>query len=296
LQTEQGETPADTPAAQPSLTEAPPLVCPAQVPDIMRAPAKQRPIADQPELPVHDAAQKPAQPAMAKPDASQPKFPGGEPPISPTISDAASAKPVQAAPVAPSPEAAPPSMPVSPDPAPRTAPAAAASTATTLPSDQAPAAQVAPVLVRLSHAPDGAQRLTVRLDPPELGHVQVRIDRPPEAPARVEITVEKAETLQMLLRDQPQLQRALDQAGVPAEGRSISFHIAAPEPAPRSEPLTPPAAGVAAGGLSGDGSHGTQRQNGQPGQQQGHMQDTGQPDATSAALTGWVRGGLDITA
>ena len=85
----------------------------------------------------------------------------------------------------------------------------------------------------MGHAPDGAQRLTVRLDPPELGQVQVRIDRPPDAPARVEITVEKPETLTLLLRDQPQLQHALDQAGVPPEGRSVTFHIASPEPASR---------------------------------------------------------------
>ena len=81
----------------------------------------------------------------------------------------------------------------------------------------------------MAHAPDGTQRLTLRLDPPELGHVQIRIDRPPDAPARVEITVEKPETLTLLLRDQPQLQRALDQAGVPPDGRSVTFHIATAE-------------------------------------------------------------------
>lgn len=255
----------------------------------------QRPEVAQPEMPpLHDAAPRSAQPALARPEASQVKAPISEPAVSPPIPEAPGAKPAQT----PASEAAPPSLPVSPDPAPRTAPAATESTAPPLPSHQAtsPAAQVAPVLVRLSHAPDGAQRLTVRLDPPELGHVQVRIDRPPQAPARVEILVEKAETLQMLLRDQPQLQRALDQAGVPPEGRSVSFHIAAPEPAPRSEPLTAPAAGVAAGGLSGDGSHGTQRQGEQAGHQQGHTHDAAEPDAPSAALTGWVRGGLDITA
>ena len=131
------------------------------------------------------------------------------------------------------------------------------------------AAQIAPALVQMGHAPDGAQRLTVRLEPPELGQVQVRIDRPPEAPARVEITVEKAETLTLLLRDQPQLQRALDQAGVPAEGRSVTFHVASPEPTARRASRRPrPAPGVAAGGLSGDGSHGASRQGGQSARQQ----------------------------
>ncbi len=102
--------------------------------------------------------------------------------------------------------------------------------------------------MQIGHASDGAQRLTVRLDPPELGHVQVRIDRPSEAPARVEITVEKSETLTLLLRDQPQLQRALDQAGVPAEGRSVTFHVAPSDPAQRSDPSTAPASGAATGG------------------------------------------------
>ncbi len=91
--------------------------------------------------------------------------------------------------------------------------------------------------------PDGAQRLTVRLDPPELGQVQIKIDRPSDAPARVEITVQKQETLTLLLRDQPQLQRALDQAGVPADGRTVTFHIAASGPSMRTDAGTTPVPG-----------------------------------------------------
>jgi hypothetical protein len=159
-----------------------------------------------------------------------------------------------------------------------------------------PAAQLAPALVQMGHAPDGAQRLTVRLDPPELGLVQVRIDRPAEAAARVEITVEKPETLTLLLRDQPQLQHALDLAGVPAEGRSVTFHVASPEPSRNSEPATAPAPGVAAGGLSGDGSHGAPRQGGQSGRQQTSAQDGRETEFTPIGLSGWLRGGLDITA
>jgi flagellar hook-length control protein FliK len=157
-------------------------------------------------------------------------------------------------------------------------------------------AQMAPVLVSLGHASDGAQRLTMRLDPPELGHVQVRIDRPTDASARVEITVEKVETLTLLLRDQPQLQHALDLAGVPAEGRSVTFHVASPEPAPRSEPAPAPALAVAAGGPSGDGSHGASRNGGQPERHQSGATDAGDTGFTPAAPPGWARGGLDITA
>lgn len=68
--------------------------------------------------------------------------------------------------------------------------------------------------------------MTLRLQPADLGSVQVRIDRPAEAPVRVEISVSRPETLTLMLRDQSQLQRTLDQAGVPQEGRSVTFQLA----------------------------------------------------------------------
>jgi hypothetical protein len=164
------------------------------------------------------------------------------------------------------------------------------------PAQRTPAAQIAPALMQVGHAPDGAQRLTVRLDPPELGRVQIKIDRPPEAPARVEITVEKQETLTLLLRDQPQLQRALDQAGVPAEGRNVTFHIAAPEPSPHSDPGTMPVPGTAAGGLAGDGSQGAARQHGRHADRRPGAADEDGAEFTPVAASGWLRAGLDITA
>jgi flagellar hook-length control protein FliK len=159
-----------------------------------------------------------------------------------------------------------------------------------------PAAQITPALMQLGHAPDGAQRLTMRLDPPELGHVQIKIDRPSDAPARVEITVEKPETLSMLLRDQPQLQRTLDQAGVPVEGRNVTFHVATPEPASRSDTGTAPVPNTTAGGLTGDGSHGTARQHTQSGRRQHDATDDGGAEFTPIQASGWMRAGLDITA
>jgi flagellar hook-length control protein FliK len=159
-----------------------------------------------------------------------------------------------------------------------------------------PAAQIAPALMQTSHAADGAQRLTVRLDPPELGHVQVKIDRPSDAPARVEITVQKQETLTLLLRDQPQLQRALDQAGVPADGRTVTFHIAASGPSMRTDPGTMPVPGTAAGGLTGDGSQGAARQHGQSARPGRDTTDEDEAEFTPIAARGWLRAGLDITA
>jgi Flagellar hook-length control protein FliK len=177
-----------------------------------------------------------------------------------------------------------------------TAPGAQTAAAPPRPTVASPAEQVAPVLVSMAHAPDGTQRLTLRLDPPELGHVQIRIDRPSDAPARVDITVERAETLTLLLRDQPQLQRALDQAGIPPDGRSVTFHVAATEASPRYDG-GPGSGGTGTGSSgAGDASYGAHHQGGRP--TRGGFADTNDTntDFALAAAPGWVRAGLDITA
>jgi len=159
-----------------------------------------------------------------------------------------------------------------------------------------PAAQVAPALVALTHAPDGVPRLTLRLDPPELGLVQIRIDRPQDAPARVEITVQRQETLTLLLRDQPQLQTALNQAGVPLDGRSITFHLVAPDPVARSDGSVPNS-GTDFAGQSGNGADGASRQGGSAQQRSADgMDDNNDANFTPIAVPTWLRAGLDITA
>lgn len=174
-------------------------------------------------------------------------------------------------------------------------PATAAPPASVAPAAAAPAspaAQVAPALMSLAHAPDGAQRLTLRLQPPDLGQVQVRIDRPLEAPVRVEITVQRPETLNLLLRDQPQLQRALDQAGVPAEGRTLTFQLS-PQPGPSLHGVH--GMTVMTGG-AGDGASrgGTGREPASP-QSSAPGDDEPLPDDLPVAPR-WLRAGLDITA
>nr|WP_294509871.1 flagellar hook-length control protein FliK [uncultured Rhodopila sp.] len=104
------------------------------------------------------------------------------------------------------------------------APSPPAHTAPTAPTP--PAAQIGSALLTLGPAADGSQQMTLRLHPAELGVVQVQIGRSDTGAPHVEITAEKADTMQALLRDQPQLHRALDDAGVPAAGRTIAFHTA----------------------------------------------------------------------
>jgi hypothetical protein len=173
--------------------------------------------------------------------------------------------------------------------------AAAASASVSQPdaAAAAPTQQVAAAVVSLAGAPGGGQRMTLRLEPAELGQVQIRIDRPTDAPAQVEITVQRPETLTLLLRDQPQLQRALDQAGVPADGRGVTLHITAPESAASSGNSA--SSSVAAGADPGQGGgSGAGTRSGEQGRS-GNAADQ-DPDDTSIPLPRWLRAGLDITA
>jgi hypothetical protein len=89
-----------------------------------------------------------------------------------------------------------------------------------------PAEQVAPALLMLAKTADGGQLMTVRLHPAELGMVQVRIAQAASGTTQIDITAENPATLLALQRDQPQLHRTLDEAGISAAGRTVSFHVA----------------------------------------------------------------------
>ena len=84
-------------------------------------------------------------------------------------------------------------------------------------SDNAvPIAGVAVEIV--SRAQDGLRRFEIRLDPPELGRIDVRLDVDNGGNVTSRLTVERAETLDLLRRDAPQLERALQHAGLNTEG------------------------------------------------------------------------------
>ena len=89
-----------------------------------------------------------------------------------------------------------------------------------------PPAQVASFVASLASNGNSAQRLTLRLDPIELGHIEVTIDRQHGMPAAITLSVERPETLLRLVRDQEQLSRALDRAGLTAGDRDLRFQLA----------------------------------------------------------------------
>lgn len=159
-----------------------------------------------------------------------------------------------------------------------------------------PAAQISPALVSLGGSAT-SQHLTIRLDPEELGRVQIRIERSGDSAARVTLTAERPQTLELLVRDHAQLQNALDQAGIPAEGRSVTFQLSgtAVDGGKDSTAGTFGSGGGLAG--QGGGSNFGARQNGPQGGQSGAQFGTAdQPEAENAAVARWLRVGIDITA
>ncbi|RYE09824.1 MAG: flagellar hook-length control protein FliK [Hyphomicrobiales bacterium] len=71
----------------------------------------------------------------------------------------------------------------------------------------------------------GSSRFTLRLDPPELGRVDVRMHVDPQGGVTARLTVERAETLDMFQRDQRQLERALAQAGLDSARTTLEFSL-----------------------------------------------------------------------
>ena len=113
--------------------------------------------------------------------------------------------------------------------------------------------------------------------------MEIRIERPADAPARVVLAVERPDTLMMLMRDQPQLNRALDAAGVSPDGRTLQFSLG------QTGAGLSNAGGGSAGGSNGGSDH--SRQSAGDGGRQGEP-----PRRSPLPQGGWLRAGVDITA
>ena len=74
-------------------------------------------------------------------------------------------------------------------------------------------------------AQTGKSRFEIRLDPAELGRIDVRLDVDRQGQVTSHLTVEKPETLAMLRQDAPQLQRALQDAGLKTSDGGLQFSL-----------------------------------------------------------------------
>ena len=72
---------------------------------------------------------------------------------------------------------------------------------------------------------DGNTRFQMRLDPPELGRIDVKLDIDKSGQINARLVVEKSETLDLMQRDQRALERALQQAGLDASKTNLEFSL-----------------------------------------------------------------------
>jgi hypothetical protein len=128
----------------------------------------------------------------------------------------------------PPPRAAEPTSTLTPAPLPSAAPGPAATPAPPLGNAVTPAAPVpiAGLAVEIAaRAQSGKNHFKIRLDPPELGRIDVRLDVDRDGNVTSRLVVERTETLDLLRRDAPNLERAFQQAGLKTSDNSLQFSL-----------------------------------------------------------------------
>lgn len=72
---------------------------------------------------------------------------------------------------------------------------------------------------------DGQNEFTIRLNPPEMGRIDVRLEFQADGGVKAALSAEKPETLSLLQRDSSALERALNDAGVKTNSGSLNFSL-----------------------------------------------------------------------
>jgi flagellar hook-length control protein FliK len=72
---------------------------------------------------------------------------------------------------------------------------------------------------------NGQNKFTIRINPPELGRIDVRLEFLADGGVRAALSAEKPETLNLLQRDAAALERALNDAGVKTDAGSLNFSL-----------------------------------------------------------------------
>ncbi len=94
------------------------------------------------------------------------------------------------------------------------------------PASATPHVPVSALAVHIAQqASNGARRFDIRLDPPELGRIEVRLDVSRDGQVMTHLVVERSETLDLLQRDARQLERALQNAGLDVSEDGMKFSL-----------------------------------------------------------------------
>ncbi|MGA2895509.1 MAG: flagellar hook-length control protein FliK [Xanthobacteraceae bacterium] len=76
-----------------------------------------------------------------------------------------------------------------------------------------------------AHAQGGSSQFDIRLDPPELGRIDVRLGFDSNGQLTSHVTVDRPETLTLLQSQQPHLEQALQQAGLKTADNGLQFSL-----------------------------------------------------------------------
>jgi len=183
-------------------------------------------------VPPDRAASNVPRPEVVKPDGAQP---GHAPDPAPAQSSGAG----PAAGGNPATDAAPPSAAVPPAAAAAAPAAVPAAVAGSQATNLSATFQVAPQhrdsadptaidklgLAIAAKSVDGVRHFDIRLDPPELGRVQVHLAVDDSGRAQASLVVDKPQTLELLQRDAPNLGRALSDAGLYLSNNGLNFSL-----------------------------------------------------------------------
>jgi flagellar hook-length control protein FliK len=92
------------------------------------------------------------------------------------------------------------------------------------PAPSAPPAEQVAVQIQRAAA-QGQSKVQIRLNPAELGRVDVKLDVGDDGHVRAVVSVDKPETLDLMQRDPRALERALQAAGLKTDQGSLSFNL-----------------------------------------------------------------------
>jgi flagellar hook-length control protein FliK len=89
-----------------------------------------------------------------------------------------------------------------------------------------PAVPISGLAVEIAaSAQAGNNRFEIRLDPPELGRIEVQLNVDHDGKVTSKLVVDRPETLALLQRDAPDLQRSLEQAGLQTSDNGLQFSL-----------------------------------------------------------------------
>ena len=111
-------------------------------------------------------------------------------------------------------------------PAQQTAPASGHQAANAAPSPAPPNVPLAGVAVEIAgRALSGKNHFEIRLDPPELGRIEVHLDVGRDGHITTHMVADRSDTLALLQRDASGLQRALQDAGFKTADNGLQFSL-----------------------------------------------------------------------